>query len=79
MVFKGKCKLISVHASNVSGSAVTISVYDSDDASASGDVEVCRMVLAANGSFEYDMHGRFCAKGLFVDITGTGHYSLEWA
>jgi|TARA_R110001592_G_scaffold71739_3_gene219105 hypothetical protein len=64
---------------NTSGSALTVSVYDSDDASESGDVEVCRMVLLAGTSSEFDMHGRICAKGLYAVKTGTGFFSLEWS
>jgi len=59
---------------------LTISVYDSDDASESGDTEVCRMILLAGTSGEFDMHGRFCSKGLFIKkVSGTGFFSLEWS
>ncbi len=74
----GRCSLQGIKATNVSGSTFTVQVYDSATATTSGKVEIARMVLAANGSLEYDMHGRMCAEGLYVDITGSGTYSLEW-
>jgi len=74
----GRCSLQGIKATNVSGSSFTVQVYDSATATTSGKVEIARMVLAANGSLEYDMHGRMCAEGLYVDITGSGTYSLEW-
>ena len=74
----GRCSLLSVHATNVSGSTFSVQVWDSASTTTTDKVEVCRLVLAANGSLEYDMHGRMCAEGLYVDISGTGTYSLEW-
>jgi len=38
------------------------------------------MILLAGTSGEFDMHGRFCAKGLFIKkVSGTGFFSLEWS
>ena len=79
LVTTDRCKLMSVHATNASGSAFTVSVYDSGVANSSGKVEVARLHLASNGSLEYDMHGRICAEGLYVDVTGTGTYSVEYS
>ena len=78
VVHVGRCSLLGVKATNVSGSAFTVQVWDSATATSSQKVEVARLVLAANGSLEYDMHGRMCAEGLYVDVTGTGTYALEW-
>ena len=79
VISSSRCKLMSVHATNASGSAFTVSVYDSGAATTSGKVEVARLYLASNGSLEYDMHGRICAEGLYVDFTGAGSYSVEYA
>ena len=78
VAYVGRCALKSIHATNASGSTFTVQVWDSGTATTSGKVEIARMVLASNGSLEYDMHGRICAEGLYVDVTGTGTYSLEW-
>jgi hypothetical protein len=78
VVHVGRCALQGIKATNASGSTFTVQVWDSATATTSQKVEVARMVLAANGSLEYDMHGRICAEGLYVDVTGTGTYSLEW-
>tara|TARA_B100000287_G_scaffold427809_1_gene478092 strand:- start:807 stop:1115 length:309 start_codon:yes stop_codon:yes gene_type:complete len=86
IITKGRCKLISIHASTVTSGTFTVKVYDSadNDPSSAGEVEVARMQIHAldankGQSLEYDMHGVVCQNGIFVDITGTGAYSIEYA
>ena len=82
----GRCALISILASTVTDGTFTVKVYDSadNDPSAAGEVEVARMQIHSTGatrgnSMEYDMHGVVCQNGIYVDITGTGAYSIEFA
>ena len=83
----GRCKLISIHASTVADGTFTVQVYDSADGTglgSGGEIEVARLQIHSTGatraqSMEYDMHGVVCQNGIFVDITGTGAYSIEYA
>jgi len=86
IITKSRCKLISIRASTVTDATFTVKVYDSadNDPSSAGEVEVARMQIHSTGatrgnSMEYDMHGVVCQNGIFVDITGTGAYSIEYA
>jgi len=79
LVSSARCKLESVHATNASGSAITLSIWDSGTATTSSKIEIVRMVLPANSNLEYDMHGRICAEGIYAVLTGTGAYSVEFS
>jgi len=86
IIYKGRCKLVSIHASTVTSGVFTVKVYDSGDGTGLGsgnEIEVARMQIYSNGttatSQEFDMHGRVCDNGLYVDIDGTGTYSIEYA
>ena len=87
IIFTGRCKLISVHASTVTDGTFTVKVYDSGDGTSlgsGGEIEVARLQIHSTGSTrgqseEFDMHGRMCENGLYVDVTGTGAYSIEYA
>ena len=86
IIHKGRCKLISIHASTVTDGTFTVQVYDSadNDPSSAGEIEVARLQISSTGatngqSLEYDMHGVVCQNGIYVDITGTGAYSIEFA
>lgn len=79
LVSAKRVKLVSVHCSCSTGGTATIKVYDSGTATAVGKVEVARMIVGAGTSNEFDMHGRVMAEGIYVDITGTGSYSIEFA
>lgn len=74
-----RCKLMSVHATNASGSAITLNVWDSGTATTTSKIEVTRMVLPANSNLEYDMHGRIMAEGVYVVISAACAYSVEYA
>ena len=86
IIHKGRCKLVSIHASTVTSGTFTVKVFDSadNDPSSAGEIEVARLQIHAidankGQSMEYDMHGVVCQNGIFVDITGTGAYSIEFA
>ena len=86
IIHKGRCKLVSIHASTVTSGTFTVKVFDSadNDPSSAGEIEVARLQIHAidankGQSIEYDMHGEVCQNGIFVDITGTGAYSIEFA
>ena len=68
------CRLKSVHATCRADAAdeYIIKVYDSKDATLTGNTELIRMVF--NGStethnIEYDCHGVLAREGLYLEIT----------
>ena len=78
VVYSGKCKLISIHACEVAGSAATVKVWD--NASAASGKELARIVLSANQTIEFDMHGVICSNGLFFEeASGSVAVSIEFA
>jgi hypothetical protein len=78
VVFSGKCKLVSIHACEVAGSAAIVKVWD--NASAASGKELARIVLSANQTVEFDMHGVICSNGLFFEEdTGSVAVSIEFA
>lgn len=78
VVFSGKCKLISIHACEVVGSAAIVKVWD--NASAASGKELARIVLAANQTIEFDMHGVICSNGIFFEEdAGQVAVSIEFA
>jgi len=77
LVFTGQCKLVSIHACEVNNGAATIKVFDGTSNSGK---EVARMVLSANETKEFDMHGVICSTGLFFEETsGQVACSIEFA
>ena len=78
LVSSQRTKLVSIHVTSNSSNTNVIKVFDSSDASASGDVEIVRINTRSDNSGtnvfnqEYDMHGVVAAKGLWVEITGSG-------
>ena len=78
VVYSGKCKLISIHACEVGGGAATVKVWD--NASAASGKELARIVLTANQTIEFDMHGVICSNGLFFEEdAGSVAVSIEFA
>jgi hypothetical protein len=66
LVFSGRVKLVSVHATNFHTSQdALIIIYD--NTASSGD-KVVQYVLEPKKSIELDMHGVICSKGLYVDF-----------
>ena len=79
VVSAARCKLVSIHVTSVNADANVVKVWDSHDATTTGDVEIVRINVpsgnnTANNAFnmEYDMHGVIAAEGLYVQITGSG-------
>lgn len=77
LVSSQRTKLISIHVTSNASAANVIKVWDSSDTQTSGDVEIVRINTSADNSTtafnqEYDMHGVVAAKGLYVEITGSG-------
>ena len=79
LVSSARCKLESVHATNASGSAITLNIWDSGTETTSSKIEVVRMVLPANSNLEYDMHGRIMAEGIYVVVSASCAYSVEYS
>ena len=64
LVFSGKAKLISGHASNMHTTQDSVLiVYDNTAASGT---QILSIVLEPKKSIECDMHGVLCTNGLFV-------------
>lgn len=80
VVTSGHALLMSIHACEVGGvSPVTIKVYDGTSASGK---EIARLVLAANQTIEFDMHGVMCKDGIFFEEVAAGGdsaVSIEFA
>ena len=78
VVFVGSCKLVSIHAAEVDGSPAIIKVFD--NASAASGKELARIVLSANQTVEFDMHGVLCSNGLYYEeTTGEAAVSIEFS
>jgi len=83
VVNAGRCKLMSIHVTNLGeGANTTIRLFD--NASAASGTELVRIVVSAQiGPTEFDMHGVICLNGLYLDIStgaGTGAaVSVEFA
>ena len=77
IVASGNCKLVSIHARNISlGGAQTLNVYD--NTAGSGKV-VARMTLMPDTSLEYDMHGVICSEGITLVIPADMDCTIEFA
>ena len=78
IVNKGQTLLISIHATELSGSTAEIRIWDST--SADTGTEVARIRLTANQTIEFDMHGVVCKNGLyFEEESGSVTCSIEFA
>jgi len=78
LVFKGECKLISIHSVAL-GAPTTVKVFDGLD---NTGLEIARIVHTdPNGMIEFDMHGVLCKTGLFVEEVAGGAMatSVEFA
>ena len=77
LVVSGQVKLISIHATEVAGSAAVIKVFDNTAASGK---ELARLTLAGNQTIEFDMHGVLAMTGLyFQEVSGAVAVSIEFA
>lgn len=70
------CKLKSIHISAFAGGLdiITIKVFDSKDATLTGNTELARAVIQASqavDNIEYDMHGVLAREGLYLQITNS--------
>lgn len=77
LVFKGECKLISIHCCSL-GAPTTVKVFDGLDNTGK---EVARLVLNPDAIIEFDMHGVLCKTGLYVEEIAGGAMatSVEFA
>tara|TARA_R110000824_G_scaffold71020_1_gene182090 strand:+ start:89 stop:415 length:327 start_codon:yes stop_codon:yes gene_type:complete len=76
IIVKNACRLKSIHISaNAAGPDVlTIAVWDSKDATTSGNTELSRTIVQLSQSpsnLELDMHGVLCREGLYLKITNS--------
>ena len=76
VIVKNACRLKSIHASINAGGpdSITVKVWDSRDASLSGNVELARIVVAASqapSNLELDMHGVLAREGLYLQIANS--------
>jgi hypothetical protein len=73
-VFTGKCKLVSIHVNNDSGSACQIKVFDG---TSNTGKELARINLDGTTvqNLEFDMHGVLCSVGLYYEET-TGNANV---
>tara|TARA_R100000664_G_C2755734_1_gene143483 strand:+ start:1792 stop:2118 length:327 start_codon:yes stop_codon:yes gene_type:complete len=76
VVATNPCRLKSVHFSVFAGGpdVITIKVWDSKDATTSGNTELARFVVKqsqAVSNAEYDMHGVLAREGLYLQIANS--------
>lgn len=82
LIFKGRCKLISIHGVNYgitgggpSTEAISIVLYDNGTAGSgkivgSMTINIADTAAGSMGqSLEFDMHGVICHNGLWADVT----------
>ena len=71
IVFGGQCKLMSIHATNVSNppAVCILKVYDGTDATG---IEIARISVQPESSIEFDMHGVLCKTGIFYEEVDDG-------
>ena len=82
VAIKHHAKIMSVHATSTANALMTVKIWDSDNSTTSGKKEVARIVLHAGGTaqtIEQDLHGVLVANGIYVQITGTGTCSVNFA
>ena len=75
-----RCRLVSVHVSCVADAAdtFTLKIYDSKDATLTGNTEIARMVFSGatqTQNVEFDMHNVLCGEGLYALVAQTGSTS----
>ena len=74
----GRCKLNSVHFT-ATGTA-TLKIYDHNNITVGAADEVARLIVTANSTAEFDMHGRAMGTGITAILSGTGGaYSCTWS
>lgn len=76
VVATNPCRLKSIHFSVFAGGpdVITIKVWDSKDATTSGNTELARFVVQQSTGYtnaEYDMHGVLAREGLYLQITNS--------
>ena len=76
IIVQNACRLKSIHFSADAGGpdVVTIKVWDSSDATTSGNTELARIIVQqsqAPTNIEFDMHGVLCREGLYLQITNS--------
>lgn len=77
VVSNEQCLLVSIHACETGSSTAEIRVFDGTSAAGT---EIARIVLAANQTIEFDMHGVLARNGLFFKKqSGSVACSIEFA
>ena len=76
VVAANPCRLKSIHFSVFAGGpdVITIKVWDSKDATTSGNTELARFVVQQSTAYtnaEYDMHGVLAREGLYLQIVNS--------
>lgn len=76
-----RTRLQSVRVSATGNTAGSISVYDSGTATTSSKKLLVKMFVGAEATahnYEFDMHGAIALEGIYVVVTGTVNYSIEY-
>ncbi len=77
IVSSEQCLLVSIHACETGSSTAEIRVFDGTSAAGT---EIARIVLTANQTVEFDMHGVLARNGLFFKKqSGSVACSVEFA
>jgi hypothetical protein len=74
----GRCKLNSIHF--CSTGTATLKIYDHNSTTVGSADEIARLILTANNTIEFDMHGRTMGTGVTAILSGTGGtYACTWS
>ena len=70
------CRLTSIHVSCVAAGpdSFTLKIYDSKDATFTGNTELARVVFSGTTqtqNVEFDMHNVLCREGLYAELTSS--------
>lgn len=80
IVSGSRTRLCSVRVSGTGDSAGSITIYDSPTASTSDRI-LAKMYVGGSATahnYEFDMHGAIALQGIYVVVTGTINYSVEY-
>ena len=81
IVAGSRTRLASIRVSETGSTAGSISVYDSATETTSGKKLLAKMYVGGTASahnYEFDMHGALALEGIYVVVSGTINYSIEY-
>ena len=81
IVSGSRTRLASIRVTQTGATAGDISVYDSGTATTSAKKLLAKMYVGGTATahnYEFDMHGALALEGIYVVVSGTINYSVEY-